>query len=121
MDHHLNPHVALEIMFNRVDNIVAHHDILRRRDLTVHRRKAAARPVIMHHQIVQADDPIIRQNLFINIIHQLFIRGHAQQRIRRFFYQIDPCNDNQHRHHNAHITIQVEACQLCDHRAQQDG
>ena len=121
MDHQVDVHIPKEIALDVINDIMADQDILLRRDLAVYRSKAAARPIVVYIQVVQAQNTVVAQDLLVNTLHQFFGRRDPQQRIAGFHNQLHAADHNQKRHNQAHPAIQIIAGQPGDPHANQNG
>ena len=70
----------LKIPLDRVDQVMAFHHITVGGKLNMEADQLAAGPVIMHHQIMDAQHTGVTQGFFLNVIDQFRVRGRAQQR-----------------------------------------
>ena len=82
MDHQVNPQISLKVSLDVVDYVVALQNIPLCRNLTVNRCEALALTIIVDSQIMDAENSIVRENLFIDRLHQTGIGGHTQKGIR---------------------------------------
>ena len=98
MDHGDAAELTRKRLFRVVDDIVQHKNILIAADFGVQRHHDAAGAVIMHDEIMNADDLLIRHDELFNLIHELFFRRASEQRtdgfLDRFETRVDDKRGN---------------------------
>jgi len=90
VDIHTLQHVELDI----VDDIVANHNVNVCGNLCVRRGKALAEAVVMHHEVVYADNSVVAEYLLAEIVNEAFVGSGAEQGVGCFDNELDSRIDN---------------------------
>ena len=114
-------HVELAhgVAFDIIDDVVADLGILIGAQLHMHGGEVAARAVIVHQQIVNAQYPVVLQNQAADALQQLAVRLLAQQRRYGFPGDADAGIEDEQRHHQAHPAVHVYVKEAVDQAANQ--
>lgn len=88
-------------------------------DLGMDAGKAAARPVVMHHEIVEAENVHMRGHKIRDGAHKRFIRLRAQQRVDGVLHYADARPQNKQRHQKPSPAVDHQPRQPPDHAGKQ--
>ena len=108
------------LSFYIVDHIVALHHIGLRVDFDVDGCENSAGAVVVHYQIVYAQDAVIGQSHIADGVHQFRIRRLTQQRAHSLFDQADAGPDDEERYQAAHVAVDLQPGQFADDDADQN-
>ncbi len=117
VNHQMDPLLGQDVPLDGVDDVVAHQNVLLRRNLGVDRGKAPPRPVAVNHQVVAVQYPWVGADKGLNLRHQLLGRGLPQQLVHSLADNLHPGTEDKQRHQHPHIPIGGEG----QHRSQQGG
>ena len=87
----------------------------------MHAGKTAAGAIVVHHQVVRAQNALIAQHFAGDILRQLFAGRLAQKRVYRLFDEADAAVQNEQRHGKAHPAVQHQVGGLAQPQRRQHG
>ena len=121
MDHQMNAVLLQDLPLDIIDNIMAVHQLLRGAHLDMNAGKPPARPVIVHHQVVQPQHPVVAENLPAELVDQLLAGRLAEQRVQGLPHHADPAPEDEERDRHRDRPIQREPGHPGGHRGEQDA
>ena len=119
VDDEINVQLPLCLPFDLVQNLMGNKRVDAVVDLGVDAGKAAARPVIMHHEIVEAENVHVRGHKTRDGAHKRFIRLRAQQRVDGVLHYADARPQNKQRHQKPSPAVDHQPRQPPDHAGKQ--
>ena len=106
VDDQMDAQLGFKIPLNVVNNVVADQDVPLRGHLAVDGGKALALSIVVHRQIVDAEDALVREDFLIDLLHQLRVGGHTQQGVPCLHNELHAGDDDKNCHCQAQNTVQ---------------
>ena len=94
-------HLLPDLAFGVVDRLVNGHDVGVRADLRVHGGNAAARAVVVQHQVVDAQDALAGKEQLADLTDLFRVRLAAQQAVHGIAADLKARLEHHGRHHQA--------------------
>src|SRR5690554_536707 len=120
MDYQVDSQVLLKVPLDIVNDVVADHHILAGGHLTVNRSKYIAGAVIVHRQVMKAQDPLIAEDFGIDLIHHFLVGSRAQEGVTGLDYQLNAGNHDKEGDDYTQVPIQIDPGPEGKQRPRQD-
>ena len=120
MDHHMGFKLFQTLSFHPVDLFMGNHGVHMAVHLHMNAGISSSRPVIMHHQIMAAQDHGTGIDIICQLLSKIRVDPFPQQRRHRFLCQLDPAAQNKQRNQNSHHSIDLQPGKMLRYRSDQN-